>query len=333
MCTHPIRAWKPKRGKRLVFSVSLGQRGTEKNIPCGQCMECRIKRERDWAARIMCEVQTTMEKNKKSYFLSLTYNDYNLPFVNKNGKTLNLPTLKKSDPTLFIKRLRKSQESKKNRFRYYLSGEYGEKTKRPHYHMAIFGIEFPDAYCIGKSSSGYDIYGSDYLDDMWWYGNTTIQNLDFGSAEYISKHFTKIITGEKAENYYQGRLPEYSTQSRRPYGIGAEWIDKYYTDVFPRDKLSVNPDLKIDPPRYFTDRIRKQEKRKKSDPMKSGSLKLVEQLFDLTEIEKMIKRRGEEKIYNKKCRRSSDDMARTEQYLRRKNKNYRRNQNGKAETI
>ena len=44
-------------------------------IPCGKCVSCRLKKSRDWSVRLMCEKRVTL---RKSYFLTLTYDDDHL---------------------------------------------------------------------------------------------------------------------------------------------------------------------------------------------------------------------------------------------------------------
>jgi len=68
-----------------------------------------------------------------------------------------------------------------------------------------------------------------------------------------------------AEDYYkklEGGVwynvrPEYTTMSRRP-GIGQEWIDKYESDVFPRDELVLEGKKRI-VPRYYWARYKERE--------------------------------------------------------------------------
>ena len=62
--------------------------------------------------------------HEKSCMLNLTYDDDHLP---EHGQ------LWKDDLQRFFKRLRK-----KFKFRYVASGEYGEKTRRPHFHIAFW---------------------------------------------------------------------------------------------------------------------------------------------------------------------------------------------------
>jgi hypothetical protein len=59
-----------------------------------------------------------------------------------------------------MKRLRKKIQPLKIRF--FHCGEYGDKTRRPHYHALIFGYGFPDKKIFKKQKSG-DLFTSDML--------------------------------------------------------------------------------------------------------------------------------------------------------------------------
>ena len=47
-------------------------------LPCGQCMECRINKAREWSVRLVHEAKM----HERSSFLTLTYNDDQLPVDN-----------------------------------------------------------------------------------------------------------------------------------------------------------------------------------------------------------------------------------------------------------
>lgn len=138
-----------------------------------------------------------------SCFVTLTYNDDHIP----EGGTLN-----PDDTKLFLKRLRKAYHPLK--LRYYLVGEYGDRTLRPHYHIALFGVP-PDAvYTIADAwaRNGNPI------------GHVVVGTLTFESAAYIAGYVTKKMT--KADDpRLGGRHPEFARMSLRP-GIGALAMDQ-----------------------------------------------------------------------------------------------------------
>lgn len=100
-CTKPLLAWKSnnwddyENGKgKMVFAKQLGIPGSEMELPCGQCIGCRLDRARAWAARCLHEAESYQD----NCFLTLTYDDDHLPKDN---------SLNKRDIILFIKKLRK----------------------------------------------------------------------------------------------------------------------------------------------------------------------------------------------------------------------------------
>lgn len=98
-------------------------------------------------------------------FLTLTYADENLPENNQ---------LSKRDCQLFLKRLRKKQSKHTTqKVRYYLCGEYGEETNRPHYHALIFNV---------KKSIWLEI------DDLWKLGQIKIGTCTEASIHYTTKY-------------------------------------------------------------------------------------------------------------------------------------------------
>lgn len=165
---------------------------------CGQCLPCRINRNKTWAHRMILEAH----KHEHSSFITLTYSDEFLP---KNN------SLQPEDVSLFLKRLRKSLGQKKLRF--FACGEYGSGKERPHYHLAIFGVGQHHLEDIQKAwtcphtkvSKGFVYYGTLTLD----------------SAQYIASYIQKGRT--KPDQFQDGRHPEFSRQSRRP-GIGATCV-------------------------------------------------------------------------------------------------------------
>lgn len=140
-------------------------------------------------------------KHAGSSFVTLTYRQDKLP------KGLSLDP---RDPQLWLKRLRKSISP--NKIRYFLVGEYGEFTARPHYHAAIFGL---DPY-VGGGSDGR----SGIVRDSWGLGHTYTGDLTEESAGYVAGYVTKKMTSWE-DKRLNGRYPEFARMSLRP-GLGAD---------------------------------------------------------------------------------------------------------------
>ena len=142
MCTTPLTAYRSKNHSEngkwpLTFKKSEGITDKKIQVGCGQCIECRMEKARIWAVRCCNESQYYEEEGKASVFLTLTYNEDNLPYVKSLTKdNVYYQTLYKRDLQLFNKRLRKNT---KEEYRYFASGEYGGNYGRPHYHMLLFG--------------------------------------------------------------------------------------------------------------------------------------------------------------------------------------------------
>ena len=114
-CYHPLQGYRSRAdGKTIVFNPRDGWVDRPLNIPCGQCIGCRLDRSRDWATR--CVHEASLHENNS--FITLTYNNENLP----EDRSLH-----KKDFQDFMKRLRKKFHNKK--IRYYHCGEYGESCK------------------------------------------------------------------------------------------------------------------------------------------------------------------------------------------------------------
>lgn len=236
-CYFPLHAYKAKSNDTdkiaITFSRPQSWRGEPLNLPCGQCVGCRLERSRQWAVRCVHEA-SLYDQNS---FLTLTYDDKHLP---TDG------SLVLSDFQNFMKRLRKSVAPK--RVRFYHCGEYGELNGRPHYHALLFNHGFGDCKLFSKRE-GTELFVSDELSKLWTHGFSTIGEVTFESAAYVARYIMKKVTGDRAEEHYAGRRPEYTTMSRRP-GIGKGWFEKFKTDVYPLDRVVVRG-VDTRPPRFY----------------------------------------------------------------------------------
>lgn len=283
-CYNPIDAWRAKSlnpsGKRgLVFNPHKGFIDMPVQVPCGQCIGCRLEKSRQWALRCVHEASL----HDDNCFITLTYNDSHLPAG---------ATLVKSDFQNFMKRFRFSIFPKKVRF--YHCGEYGEcdvsnpkhvdkyglsDLGRPHYHALIFGHRFSGLEMV-RHKDGIPLYTSSELADLWPVGFNTVGEVTFESAAYCARYITKKITGDRAEDHYKrvfvntGEivevLPEYTTMSRRP-GVGAGWFDQFEGDVYPKDFTTVRG-KQIKPPKFY-DRLLEERDYDLFEKVKSSRVK------------------------------------------------------------
>lgn len=150
---------------------------------CGQCMPCRLNRRRLWTSRLMLEAQ----KHEHSLFVTLTYAPDKIP---EDGSVV--PKHLQD----FLKRLR--QRVSPVRVRFYGVGEYGDRTFRPHYHVALFGVRHAK-----------DVVAS------WGMGRVHVGSLTVDSAGYIVSYICKRMT-RKEDARLKGRHPEFCAYEFAP---------------------------------------------------------------------------------------------------------------------
>jgi hypothetical protein len=249
-CYSPLKGYKNASGGwQFRKENSVGKM----DVACGSCLGCRLDRSRVWAMRIVHE-STMYEYGNGNSFVTLTYSDDAVP---------EDWSLRKSDFQKFMKRLRKAYPQK---IRYFHCGEYGNKCKhieawetdrtvkdcpgcdvgRPHYHACLFNISFTDLEPVGMRNSVV-YYTSGELQKFWPHGHVQVGELTFESAAYVARYVLKKINGIEQENWYavtddNGEVrqvePEYCSMSLKP-GIGAEWYERFKTDIFPSDEVPV----------------------------------------------------------------------------------------------
>lgn len=234
-----------------VKFISRNKKGVvgDLSLPCGQCVGCRLERSRQWAMRCVHEASLHAD----NAFITLTYDDSSLPV----GGTLVYSHFQK-----FMKRLRKRTGAK---ISFYVGGEYGEELGRPHFHACLFGFDFPDKEYFKKSASGERLYTSKFLESLWPFGLSSVGAVSFESAAYIARYCMKKVNGDLAKAHYEvitedgeiiDRLPEFNHMSLKP-AIGKRWLEKFETDVYPRDYVVMNG-VKTKPPKYYDDLFEKE---------------------------------------------------------------------------
>lgn len=160
---------------------------------CMKCLPCRINRRREWSHRILLE----SFKHGDSCFVTLTYDDDHCP-----------GSLQKSHYQTWFKRLRKVLAPQK--IRYFIAGEYGEESGRPHFHAAVFGLS---ALVAGGVDGREGV-----VKQCWPFGYTFVGTLTWESAQYIAGYLTKKAVDDEQS------VRAFSRMSLRP-GIGRPAVE------------------------------------------------------------------------------------------------------------
>lgn len=127
------------------------------------------------------KLQFEKENWEYSYFITLTYSNDNVP-----------SELKVKDVQNFIKYLRFEL---KQPLRYFATGEYGSKTKRPHYHLILFTDYKLELNWLKDTKNG-SLYDCKLLNKCWknqgfiW----TAYDYDNKSFAYCSSYSCKEMT-------------------------------------------------------------------------------------------------------------------------------------------
>lgn len=189
----------------------------EYTVPCGHCEICKVERSKEWAVKAWCEQQ--MWSN--SCFITLTYDNEHLPEdrklkrsdIQKFWKDLRYHLYKntKKASQIDLKPEREAMEElytneeiqfnedigmipkhkNKTPLRYLNCGEYGPKTKRPHYHAQIWNFIPQDLRKWKQDERGYWLYNSKKLSQIWGKGWVVIEEANNKTAGYVARYCTK----------------------------------------------------------------------------------------------------------------------------------------------
>lgn len=155
--------------------------------------------------------------SKTAHFITLTYNEANVPWLTDEDGILISRNLDKKEFCGFLKALKRKQQRylgkekyKEWKIRYYGVGEYGGKYGRPHYHIILFNLH-PQVKRMLKAG---ELWGRGIID----WGTVTEKSVD-----YCAKYVIDRETEDERTQFEEFQKP-FAVMSRNP-GIGFNYVE------------------------------------------------------------------------------------------------------------
>lgn len=185
------------------------------NLPCNNCISCRIDRLLLWSARCNSEFI-----KYRSSFVTFTYDDNHLRYMSPSSVN---PTLCRDDFSKYIDNLRHQikslpiiPEGNIRDFKFFACGEYGDLFGRPHYHVLFFGLDYLDF--------------KRYFIDSWHNGSIKSLPITSGGIRYVVDYMTKSLNGPLAVTNYDNKgleRPFYSCSR----GLGSDFFYAHRQEI------------------------------------------------------------------------------------------------------
>lgn len=271
---HPAKIFSTDRLEEFDQKFRVGNYKYQQ-IPCKECIGCRLDYSRDWANRGYLE---GLQWNQ-NYFVTLTYdeNHINIPeeLTTTEGVTYTeieelewKGILVPKELQQFLKNIRQilKREFNHDNMRFIACGEYGAQNggKRPHYHLILFNCPLPiESFYKPRISWNKDTYfQNEILERAWSKGISNISEANWNNIAYTARYITKKINGKESEDYYamQGQIKEFLRSSRKP-GIAKGYYDEHKKEIYEKDQILIRNRegaFWVSPPKYF-DRLYEKE--------------------------------------------------------------------------
>lgn len=263
-CTSPKTVGFLADGKTLCWSPKkYSKQFATFQIPCGKCISCRLEYARQWAIRCVHEAKMHPE----NCFITLTYAEENLKsdklvyqdfqtFV-KNLRSqrfqglldLMFPTLPQKEQRQLWRKLPKERQNELNdsiRISVFVTGEYGDRQKRPHWHALLFNYRPEDSTYKYSNDRGDKIYSSETLGNLWPHGISELGDVTFESAGYCARYAAKKLAHGPDQSHDFNPISKKSCK----HAIGKSFLEKYWKEIFDNGFVIVN-NTKSSIPRYY----------------------------------------------------------------------------------
>lgn len=235
-CTSPRTVGFRADGKTISWSQkTFSKEFATFQLPCGKCIECRLEYARQWAIRCVHEAQMHQENS----FITLTYSE----------KHLESPKLQYRDFQLFMKKLRFAYPNQQ--IGMFVTGEYGDRTKRPHWHAIVFGWSPKDLVPLRKNEMGDQLYTSASLDRLWGKNDPDRKPNEIGSVTFESAGYVARYAAKKLVHGNDGHEFEPVSKKSNKNAIGKAWLERYWRDVLNAGCVVLPDGATCGIPRYY----------------------------------------------------------------------------------
>lgn len=216
-------------------------------VGCGNCIECRKQKAREWQIRLAEEIK----ENKNGKFVTLTFSDKSLIELekivreragNKQNK-LNTYIIENEIATIAVRRfLERWRRKHKKSVRHWLVTELGhENTKRIHLHGIIWTDET-----------------TEIIEERWGYGHIWVGDyVNAKTVNYIVKYINKIDLENKG---YKSKILT-SQGIGRNYMQRTDWKRNRYKGEETEDTYIYTNGSKSKLPIYYRNKIYSEEER------------------------------------------------------------------------
>lgn len=176
-------------------------------IPCGKCDVCIQTKKNVYVKRVKSEFKNV----NYCYLITLTFNNDNVETIlNKEQKEHTPKELISYYSTLSkaqISNIIKNWKNKFNRyygykvkFSYFLSGEYGEKTERAHYHIILM-LQHPIPNLVKENVRG-NHYKSQFMESKQ-YNHYDIEPIYIDDAKKSAQYLTNYLNKSNDKQFFE----------------------------------------------------------------------------------------------------------------------------------
>lgn len=229
--------YKPNKKNKGVPPICEDERTKYIPVGCGNCIECRKKKQREWRVRMMEEIK----HDKTGKFVTLTFSEESLKKLEKEAETKEANTVATLATRKFLERWRAKH---KKSLKHWLITELGHKnTERIHMHGIIFTEETKEE-----------------IEARWGYGRIEIgYSMGERCVNYVMKY---VLKTDKDHKGFIGKILVSP-------GIGKGYIKGFnakrnkYNEKETDETYKLNNGAKIALPTYYRNKIYTDEEKER----------------------------------------------------------------------